>query len=68
MSACVPTCAPPPARCQSIEKRVPAGFDLVGSRKGFNRYSSPRRGQLVRQLEEGQKAAEDALTTILQVR
>ena len=52
---------------QSLQKKVPQSFELMGQRKGFVRYMTPDLRALVKQHAEALEDRETALTGILQV-
>ena len=47
---------------------MPSDFELVGQKKGFQRFSNPELKRLVAMLEEAQRQREMRLTAALQVR
>ncbi len=53
---------------QSAAGSVPSSYELVGQKKGWKRYRSPRSADLVRDHTAAQEEREAALSTILQVR
>lgn len=52
---------------QSAAGSVPSSYELVGQKKGWKRYRSPRLAELVRDHAAAQEDREAALSTILQV-
>ena len=48
--------------------KVPAQYEMLGNRKGFKRYTSPKLKRLVTCLGEAQEQQEAAVSNILQVR
>ena len=63
LSVCNITCG----HMQSLQKKVPHSFELMGQRKGFVRYMSPDLRVLVKQHAEALEDRETALAGILQV-
>jgi MutS family domain IV len=53
---------------EAKKKAVPSDFELVGQKKGFQRFSNPELKRLVATLEEAQRQREIRLTAALQVR
>ena len=53
---------------EAKKKAVPSDFELVGQKKGFQRFSNPELKRLVAMLEEAQQQREIRLTAALQVR
>ncbi len=56
-----------PGGMQSLQRKVPQHFELMGQRKGFVRYMSPDLRALVKQHADALERKETALTAILQV-
>ena len=52
---------------QSAADGVPSSYELVGQKKGWKRYRSPRLAELVQDLAAAQEDREAALSGILQV-
>jgi hypothetical protein len=52
---------------QSAAGSVPSSYELVGQKKGWKRYRSPRLAELVRDHAAAQEDREAALSTILRV-
>ena len=52
---------------QSAADGVPSSYELVGQKKGWKRYRSPRLAELVQDLAAAQEDRETALSGILQV-
>lgn len=52
---------------QAVAEEVPSSYELVGQRKGFRRYKSPRLAELVVEHAAALEQRESALSGILQV-
>lgn len=52
---------------QSAADAVPSSYELVGQKKGWKRYRSPRLAEIVRDHATAQEDREAALSGILQV-
>ncbi len=53
---------------QSACRKIPSSYELVGQKKGFKRYKSPRLARLLSEYASAQEEREAALSVILQVR
>ncbi len=53
---------------QTAASKIPSSYELVGQRKGFKRYKSPRLAQLLQEHAAASEAREAALSGILQAR
>ncbi len=52
---------------QAVARDVPSSYELVGQRKGFKRYKSPRLAELLQEHAAALEERETALSGILQV-